>query len=567
LYAAACKDEGVRYLTNVGEEPPGANCSDGGQKIDFGADGDADGKLGSTEVTSSAFVCNGAASRGATVSSAALQAGDTNCPTGGYSITAGVDRNGNGSVDGDEGVTRYICNGASGGAGAQGPAGSSGERGPSGPTGDAGVTGPQGDPGIQGPTGAQGDPGIQGPTGPQGDPGIQGPTGSQGDPGTPGSDGFNSLIKLTPLNPGGVCASGGVQIDVGLDDSPADGTLAVGEIDDTQVICNGTAVQCDTAADCDDSNVCTIDDCRLGACTHTADTGASCGDPTVADCNAADTCDAQGICQPNLAAQGTSCGDPTATDCNGADTCDASGACQDNIAVLGASCGSSTADACTAPDSCDGAGACLANDEVAGTVCGVGGACGADTCDGSGTCGASSCLVLQNTDFSSNFDNWTLANNPTNGSDTTSLFHLNNGIAEDDGSSGPGARTISQAFSVPITVSAATFNMDFAQDNGGALDPADVQTIVTGLGNAFRVDIIASGGDVFTNPILFELFAPTASVGTIGGPLTPISADNTALTTFLSGHTGETLVLRIAHVESTFPWTADFDNIDLSITP
>ena len=65
LYAAACKDEGVRYLTSVGEEPPGANCSDGGQKIDFGADGDADGKLVTSEITSSAFVCNGASSRGA----------------------------------------------------------------------------------------------------------------------------------------------------------------------------------------------------------------------------------------------------------------------------------------------------------------------------------------------------------------------------------------------------------------------------------------------------------------------------------------------------------------------
>jgi len=564
LYASACKDEGVRYLTSVGEEPPGSNCSDGGQKIDFGADGDADGKLGTSEITSSAFVCNGAASRGATVSSAALQVGDSNCPTGGYSITAGVDRNGNGSVEADEGVTRYICNGGVGTQGPAGGAGPSGEQGPSGPQGDAGVTGPrgdngitgpQGDPGIVGPTGAQGDNGITGPTGPQGDPGIVGPSGPQGDPGitgptgpqgypgTPGIGGASSLLKLTPLSPGGVCAAGGVQIDVGLDDDPADGTLSIGEIEDTQVICNGGAVQCDNAGDCDDSNVCTIDDCRLGSCTHTADTGASCGDPTVADCNAADTCDAQGICQANVAAEGTTCGDPTSSECNGADTCDANGTCQDNLATLGASCGSSTDDTCTAP-----------------------GACGSDTCDGSGTCAPAACLVLQNVDFSSNFDSWTLSNNPTNGVDTTSTFHINNGAAEDDGSFGPGARTVSQAFSVPATVSAVTFGMDFAQ-NSGSQDPQDVQTIVTGLGNAFRVDIIASGGDLFTNPILFELFAPTTAMGTVGGPLVPITADGGALTTFLSAHTGETLVLRIAHVESTFPWTADFDNIALSITP
>jgi hypothetical protein len=190
-------------------------------------------------------------------------------------------------------------------------------------------------------------------------------------------------------------------------------------------------------------------------------------------------------------------------------------------------------------------------------------------CDVPATCQAGTCLVLQNSDFAAGLDNWSAANNPVNGSDTESTFAVTDGRVRDVPSFGPSARTLVQGFTVPASVSAATFNMDFAQDNSSALTPATVQTIEKGgtNGNAFRVDIIAAGGDVFTNPILFELFAPTEATGVVGGVMTPISADASALTTFLGSHLGQTLVLRFAHVESSFPWIAEFDNVALSIAP
>jgi hypothetical protein len=207
----ACKDEGVLYLTNVNEEPVGANCADGGNKLNFGADSDADGQLSAAEVTASAYVCNGAASRGATVTSSAIQPGDSDCPEGGYLLSVGVDRNGNGAVDLSEGgTTRKICNGAAGSDGAvgasgiEGPAGlgstgapgSDGATGPQGPlglTGAPGASGPQGDPGVDGVTGPQGDQGDQGETGPQGDEGIQGLQGDAGVDGVTGPQGDQGI--------------------------------------------------------------------------------------------------------------------------------------------------------------------------------------------------------------------------------------------------------------------------------------------------------------------------------------------------------------------------------------
>jgi hypothetical protein len=232
----ACKDEGVLYLTNVNEEPVGANCADGGNKLNFGADSDADGQLSAAEVTASAYVCNGAASRGATVTSSAIQPGDSDCPEGGFLLSVGVDRNGNGAVDVSEGgTTRKICNGATGsegavgtsggegpvgGLGSTGAPGSDGATGPQGPfgfTGATGTSGPQGAPGFDGVTGPQGDEGIQGVTGPQGDEGIQGVTGPQGDQGIQGLQGDAGLDGVTgPQGDEGIQGVTGPQGDEGI---------------------------------------------------------------------------------------------------------------------------------------------------------------------------------------------------------------------------------------------------------------------------------------------------------------------------------------------------------------
>jgi alpha-tubulin suppressor-like RCC1 family protein len=75
-----------------------------------------------------------------------------NCPAAGHRIDSGLDISGNGILEDSE-VTRtaYACNGATGATGAPGPAGPTGPQGPIGPTGPQGPTGPTG---PQGPTGA-----------------------------------------------------------------------------------------------------------------------------------------------------------------------------------------------------------------------------------------------------------------------------------------------------------------------------------------------------------------------------------------------------------------------------
>ncbi len=112
------------------------------------------------------------------------------------------------------------------------------------------------------------------------------------------------------------------------------------------------------------------DACIAGVCHDNGfkDAGTACGSADTNACDASDSCDGAGLCQPNHVADGTSCGD-AATACVNQDTCLA-GACQDNgFAGAGTACGSASNGPCDNPDSCDGAGGCLANTIADGTSC------------------------------------------------------------------------------------------------------------------------------------------------------------------------------------------------------
>ncbi len=170
-----------------------------------------------------------------------------------------------------------------------------------------------------------------------------------------------------------------------------------------------TCVACESAADCDDGNDCTIDACDAGQCSHTPQSpGTSCeadGDLcTVDQCDEAglcvtvdnvscadpiDECDGGELCNPGTglcelqpdAADGTPCSGNGESDCSGADTC-LSGACEDNDLGAGAGC-LDDGNACT-DDVCDGLGACTHPFNTA--PCDDGLFCnGPDTCSG-GTC-------------------------------------------------------------------------------------------------------------------------------------------------------------------------------------
>jgi hypothetical protein len=335
--------------------------------------------------------------------------------------------------------------------------------------------------------------------------------------------------------------------------------------------------------------------------------GTACGRPIDTDCTDPDTCDGAGTCLPNDEPVGTVCGSPDDTDCTDPDTCDDAGSCLPNDEPGGTACGDPADTECTDPDTCDDAGTCLPNNEPVGTACGDPAdtdCTNPDTCDDAGTCGAnheadgtactdcalvtvcSTCLdglcpdaaqLVGNGTFADGLVGWTTANNPVGATDPTSTFYVTPPAerVQNEPSFGPRATVLLQEFTVPATVSAARFSLDFAQDGlMMPLDPENVPVIqadgydASGNGlpeNAFRIDIIAPGPDPFLTPILFELYTPVDPVGVIGGALVEIVVDDQALLAFLQANAGAPLVLRIAQVESTFPWTVQFDNVTLLI--
>ena len=79
--------------------------------------------------------------------------------------------------------------------------------------------------------------GDDGKNGTDGTNGTNGANGSNGMDGTNGSDGLNSLVAQTQLDVGDAnCEFGGVQIDSGID-TDGNGTLAAGEVTDTEYVC------------------------------------------------------------------------------------------------------------------------------------------------------------------------------------------------------------------------------------------------------------------------------------------------------------------------------------------
>ena len=139
---------------------------------------------------------------------------------------------------------------------------------------------------------------------------------------------------------------------------------------------------CITNADCNDSNMCTLDTCISNSCSNTPVTaGTSCGSSSDTACDNPDTCNGAGVCQSNNEANGSNCGD-AGTECTNQDAC-MSGLCQDNgFKDAGTTCGDGSDTECTDPDTCNGAGSCQANNTVDGSNCGdAGGACiNQDTC-------------------------------------------------------------------------------------------------------------------------------------------------------------------------------------------
>lgn len=89
-------------------EPAGANCENGGTRVETGPDTDGDGQLDDDEVTQTRFACDGGAR--STLVDVTVEPIGENCVNGGQRIDEGVDDNEDGVLDADEiDSTSFVC--------------------------------------------------------------------------------------------------------------------------------------------------------------------------------------------------------------------------------------------------------------------------------------------------------------------------------------------------------------------------------------------------------------------------------------------------------------------------
>jgi hypothetical protein len=109
--------DGLTTLSQVSPEAAGGNCAAGGTKLEIGVDADHSGSLEAAEIGSVRYICNGAVGANGlnTLVVTAAEAAGGNCAAGGTKVTSGLDSNRNNTLDAAEITsTRYVCNGAAG---------------------------------------------------------------------------------------------------------------------------------------------------------------------------------------------------------------------------------------------------------------------------------------------------------------------------------------------------------------------------------------------------------------------------------------------------------------------
>ena len=99
----------AEQLVSTSPEPAGVNCPSGGQAVEIGVDTNDNGVLDPSEVTVTTYVCNGTTAAPNLVDVIAEPPG-ANCTLGGQAIESGADLNGNGVLDPSEVTSiKYVC--------------------------------------------------------------------------------------------------------------------------------------------------------------------------------------------------------------------------------------------------------------------------------------------------------------------------------------------------------------------------------------------------------------------------------------------------------------------------
>lgn len=240
-------EEGPALVARTSPEEPGENCEAGGTLVEIGADQNGNNALDNNEVQTSFFVCNGLDGSDGTgsgsdgLSSLIRVTPDDSCPNGGIQIEVGLDSNANGSLDAGEVQSTYsICNGTDG---------TNGTNGSNGFNTLSNVT-------TENPGANCANGGLKVQLGLDTNRngsldneevvsenyvchGANGSDGSDGSDGTNGTNGISSITRVTTEDPGANCTSGGLKIEIGMDDVNTDGSLQNEEVDYTYYVCNG----------------------------------------------------------------------------------------------------------------------------------------------------------------------------------------------------------------------------------------------------------------------------------------------------------------------------------------
>ena len=201
---------GRRTLSRIDETPP-AGCVGDGFTIEFGLDLNENGMLDDMEVQSSESLCDGEVGLSQIVSTEVEPAGP-NCPVGGIRLDVGIDENEDGVLSEDElDRTEYVCD----------PVNALVRTGPD-TSGQCPNTGTRIESGLD----ANGDGILQ--------PGeVQ-----QSSTTCAGADGAQILVTTQPEAPGTNCPDGGQQVRFGSDQN-GDGVLQPAEVSTTRFICSG----------------------------------------------------------------------------------------------------------------------------------------------------------------------------------------------------------------------------------------------------------------------------------------------------------------------------------------
>lgn len=104
--------DGLTSLISTAVEQPGTNCANGGFRLDIGLDSNSNGQLDTSEVSSTQYLCNLDPADGLTsLISTVIEQPGANCANGGYRLDVGLDSNDNGQLEVEEvSSSEYLCN-------------------------------------------------------------------------------------------------------------------------------------------------------------------------------------------------------------------------------------------------------------------------------------------------------------------------------------------------------------------------------------------------------------------------------------------------------------------------